>query len=105
MVKLKGATLIETLAALTIIILISGMAFSLFTSVQKSARGTNELKASFLGEKYLQMNHIDDFFLEEEGFTIEKNIESKDQFEWVNVKVSKNEKILIELNKWQEKDD
>lgn len=104
MAKLKGATLIETLAALTIIVLVSGIAFSLFGSLQESSKGTNDLKASFLAEKYLKQTSSD-LSIEEDGYSIEKNVEQKENFELVNIRVLKKEELLFELNKWQEKGD
>lgn len=104
MAKLKGSTLIETLAALTIIVLISGMAFSLFGTLQKSGKGIKELKASFLADKYLDMEG-GELSEEEGGLRIEKSLESKEGFVLVRVQVLNGNKLLLELNKWKEEND
>ena len=94
MAKLKGATLIETLAAMTIIVVVSALAFTLFNSVLGNTKGIRDLKAQFLADRYLDQVIEND--VEDEYYLIERSIkEIDDSFNEITVTVNYKGKSIV----------
>jgi len=105
MAKLKGSTLIETLIALSLIVMITGLAFSLHLSLAKSNFKTLDLKAQFLAEVHITDRELYEGEIEKEGFIISKEREDFGHFEKISIRINRGDRLLYQLNKFKGKDE
>ncbi|MEM7161711.1 MAG: hypothetical protein AAF487_04650 [Bacteroidota bacterium] len=102
MAKLKAATLIESLMALALIAMITGMAFNLHLRLAKAEHGTHYLKGQFLAEKYLDDDFLYSGEVEHDHYRIEKERKDKGAFDEVQVQVKRKDKLIYSLKVYRE---
>lgn len=102
MIKLKAATLQETIVALTIIMICLSIGLMVFVNVMRSDKASERLKANMLLKQAFAESSLKQGFYDEVysvgRFVIEKQIHPYDSQQPVNVleiMVFKNEKLLV----------